>query len=87
MDQLVVEHFDGPAEEDLVGTREVDQIRGMDCERRDVELGKAPAEGGSFGRWFGSPPPRRGVVAEDLKRRGADFAGAFGDLEKARPHR
>ena len=84
--QLVAQNLDGTVEKDLVGPRQVHQVRGVDRERPDVELGQTLAKSRCFGRWLGSPPPRGRVVAEYLQRRGADLAGAFGDLQEAASH-
>ena len=67
----------------LIGASQVDQIRRMDRQRPDVQLGQAIAKRGEVGRQLGPPPPGGGVVGEELHRRGTDLVRPVGRFEQA----
>ena len=71
------------AEEVLLRSGQVDQVRGVDGDRPDVELGQAGAERGRLGRWLRATAPGGRVVDEDLERAGADLVGAVDGLDHA----
>ena len=68
--QLAGRAADRALEEVLIGPGEVDQVRGMDRDRRDV-VARAGARGtrGSSVGGVGTAAPGRRVVGEDLERR------------------
>ncbi len=69
---LVGQEGDRLLEEVLGGAGEVHEVRRVDGDRPDAEVGHARAEGAQLGRWVGTPLPRGRVVDEDLQRIRAD---------------
>ncbi len=65
---------------------EVDEVAGVDGDRRDVMAGQVGDEVRGTGRRLGASPPGGRVVAEDLQRRGADLPRPPGGLHQPGRH-
>ena len=65
---------------------EVDEVAGVDGDRRDVVGGQVGDEVRGTGRRLGASPPGGGVVAEDLQRRGTDLPRPPGGLHQPGRH-
>ena len=85
--QLLGENGNGLLVERVVGSGEVDEIRGVDDQRLDPEPLEAIAERRQLRWWRGAALPRRGVVAEHLERVGPDLRRAVRGLDHAMAER
>ena len=72
--------------ERLGAAGEVDQVAGVDGDGRDVMGRQVGDELRRASRRLGTAPPGRGVVAEDLQRRGADLPRPSGGLHQPGRH-
>ncbi len=75
--ELLDERPDRHLGEGRVGSGKVDQVRSVDRNGRDPELGDAKPEGRQLARRRHPSFPCRRVVGEDLDRVGADLVGAL----------
>ena len=85
--QVTGQQADRPAEEVLLGTGQVDEVRRVDGDGPDVELDQALAEGRALGRGRCAAPPGGRVVGEHLERVGADLVSPVDRLDHAAAER
>ena len=81
------EDLDRASEEVLLGSGEVDEVRGVDRDRMDVERHEPVAEGRPFAGRRRTPAPGRRIVGEHLERRGPDLVRALDRLDHAAAQR
>jgi hypothetical protein len=81
--ELVAHESHGSREKHVIGSGQIDQVRGVDGNGADIQLDEPLSKHGCFRGRLGSTMPGRGVVAEDLQRGCADFCRALHDPNKA----